>query len=138
MGHGVETPPRGSWGSVSNKNRSHFLECNIIHHERAHFRECILYYRNIQQTFETSGQIPRERAAVCCSVLQCVAVCCSVSQCVAVCRNVSQCVAVCCSVSLVCCSVLQYAAVCCSVLQCVADFSESCLARECLFGAVAP
>ena len=33
-----------------------------------------------------------ERAAVCCSVLQCVAVCCSVLQCVAVCCSVLQCI----------------------------------------------
>jgi len=34
-----------------------------------------------------------ERAAVCCSVLQCIAVCCSVLQCVAVCCSVLQCAA---------------------------------------------
>jgi len=41
-----------------------------------------------------------ERAAVCCSVLQCVVVCCSVLQCVAVCCSVLYCVAVCCRVCI--------------------------------------
>jgi len=47
------------------------------------------------------------RAAVCCSVLQCVAVCCSMLQYVAVCCSVPPCG----------CVVLQYAAVWCSVVQ---------------------
>ena len=53
-------------------------------------------------------ELKDKRAAVCCSVLQCVAVCCSVFQCVAVRCSALQCVAV-------RCSVLQCVAMCCNV-----------------------
>jgi len=66
-----------------------------------------------------------QRAAVCCSVLQCVAVCCSVLQCAAVCCSVLQCAAVCRMWRLIC-----YIAVCCSVLQCVAFDLLQCGQRD--------
>jgi len=53
-------------------------------------------------------QLKDKRAAVCCSVLQCVAVCCSALQCVAV-R----------------CSALQCVAVCCNVLQCLYHYNST-------------
>ena len=67
---------------------------------------------------KTNWSLIEARAAVRCSVLQCIAACCSVLQCVAACCSVLGCVAV-------CCSVLQCTAVCCSVLQCVAATDSS-------------